>query len=283
MKKQVKSLGSSLAAAWLVAFFCCATVLLSACMTRPLEATDSAPLTTDFKDRVTASDESEGSKRANVRMELAAAYFGRGQMTTALDQVKLAIAANPALGSAYNLRGLIYANLGDDRLADESFRRALQLNPRDADALQNFGYYLCQKTRYAQANDLFEQALATLQYRDSSRTLLTQGVCQALAGQLAQAEATLLRAHEQEMGNPSISLNLADVLYKRGEFERARFYIRRVNLLPAVVNAQTLWLAIRIEHRLGNAKGVKDMAEELQKRFADSGEARAFSREAFDE
>ena len=49
-------------------------------------------------------------------MELASAYFGRGQMTTALDQVKLAIAADPQYGEAFNLRGLIYANLGDATL-----------------------------------------------------------------------------------------------------------------------------------------------------------------------
>ena len=61
-------------------------------------------------------------------MELATGYFGRGQMTTALDEVKLALIADPTSSEAYNLRGLIYANLGDDNLAEESFKRALQLN-----------------------------------------------------------------------------------------------------------------------------------------------------------
>src|SRR6185436_17742789 len=64
---------------------------------------------TDSKDRVTASDESEGSKRARVRMELAAAYYGRGQLTTALDEVKMAIASDLTNAAAFNLRGLIYA------------------------------------------------------------------------------------------------------------------------------------------------------------------------------
>ena len=90
-------------------------------------------------------------KRARARMELASAYFGRGQMTTALDQVKLAIQADPTSSEAFNLRGLIYANLGDQALAEESFRRALQINPRDADTMQNFGWYLCQQKRYPEA------------------------------------------------------------------------------------------------------------------------------------
>ena len=252
--------------------------LLAGCATGP----GGAPIG-DSKDIVTASDETDASRRARVRMELAAGYFGRGQMTTALDQVKLALIADPNLGDAYNLRGLIYANLGDDKLAEESFRRALQLNSRDIDAMQNFGYYLCQKKRYAEANVQFDQAIAVPQNRDPSRTLLTKGVCLAFAGQLVEAEASLVRAYEIDPVNPSIAVNLSEVLYRRGEYERARFFIRRVNVVPALVGAQTLWLAARIEQRLGNRAGAQDLGDQLRKRFPDSREAGSFDRGNFDE
>lgn len=237
----------------------------------------------ETKDRMTASDETDASKRARVRLELAAGYFGRGQMTTALDQVKLAIAADPMLGEAFNLRGLIYASLGDDRLAEESFRRALQINPRDADAMQNFGWYLCQQKRYAEANEQYKQALAVPQYRDAPRTLLTQGICHARAGDLAEAERAMVRAYELDPANPSTAFFLSELLYKRGEYERARFYIRRVNSSADVANAQTLWLAVRIENRLGNRPGRDELGKQLRGRFADSREASAFDRGQFDE
>ncbi len=237
----------------------------------------------DGKELVTASDESDGSKRARLRMELASGYFGRDQMTTALDQVKLALQADPNLADAYNLRGLIYANLGDDKLAEESFRRALQLNPRDADTMQNFGYYLCQKKRYPEASAMFDQALALPQYRDQARTLLTKGVCEAFAGQLAESEATLTRAYQLDPANPSTSVNLSEVLYRRGEYERARFYIRRVNAVPAFTGSQTLWLAARIEQRLGNRSGARELGDQLRSRFPNSREAASFERGQFDE
>jgi len=237
----------------------------------------------DSKDIVTASDETDASKRARVRMELASGYFGSGQMTTALDQVKLALVADPTSSAAYNLRGLIYANLGDDRLAEESFRRALQLNPRDNDAMQNLGYFYCQKKRYAEANAMFDEAIAAPQNRDPSRTLLTKGVCQAFAGQLAESEATLLRAFELNPANPATAVNLAEVLYRRGDYERARFYIRRVNSVPAIASSQTIWLAARIENRLGNRTGVQGFGDQLHKRFPDSRETASFDRGNFDE
>ena len=237
----------------------------------------------DTPDRITASDEPEGQKRARARMDLASAYFSRGQMTTALDQVKLAIAADPLYGEAFNLRGLIYANLGDQALAEESFKRALQLNARDADTMHNYGWYLCQQQRYGEANALFVQALAVPQYRDSPRTLLAQGVCQAHAGQLADAEASLARAYELDPSSPFTATNLSEVLYRRGEFERARFYVRRVNAQPDVANAQTLWLAARIEVKLGNRQGAAEFGTQLRNRFPQSREAAAYARGAFDE
>ncbi len=237
----------------------------------------------DSKDRVTASDETDASKRARLRLELAAGYFGRGQLDTALDELKQSITADPNQAAAFNLRGLIYASLGDARLADESFRRALQLNPRDADTMQNFAWYLCQQKRFDEADAFFRQALAVPQYANEARTLMAQGVCQARAGQLDAAERSLLKSFEADPRNPAAAVNLAEVLYQRGELERARFYIARVNTLNDVVSAQTLWLAARIENRLGNREGLDSVTTRLRNRFPQSRESAAAEQGRFDE
>ncbi|MDL2336625.1 MAG: type IV pilus biogenesis/stability protein PilW [Pseudomonadota bacterium] len=258
--------------------------LFSGCAVRPAgapgasEPTAKGPFTsTGTKDHITASDEPEASQRARVRLELAGAYFGRGQMTTALDEVKKSIAADPNVAAAFNLRGLIYGSLGDHRLAEESFRHALQLDPADADSMQNFGWYLCQQSRYGEAEALFAQALNVPQYQDSPRTLLTQGVCQARSGKLDAAERTLVRAYALEPANPAIAVNLSEVLYRRGDLERARFYVRRVNAVPDLVSAQTLWLAVRIENKIGNGPGVADFSAQLRNRFPESPEANSLA------
>jgi type IV pilus assembly protein PilF len=231
----------------------------------------------------TASDQTDADRRAQVRLELAAAYFGRGQVETALDEVKQALAARPDLGEAYNLRGLIYAHLGELTLAEESFRRALQLNGRDGDAMHNYGWFLCQQRRYADADAQFAAALALPHYRDVLRTLLAQGVCHARAGRLEAAEQALKRGYELDPGNPFLAVNLTEVLYRRGEFERARFYIRRVNQKREMASAQTLWLGARIEHKLGNRNGVDELGGQLRARFPDAPETLAYERGRFDD
>ena len=231
----------------------------------------------------TASDQTDADRRAAVRMELAALHFGRGQYETALDEIKLALQAKPELGAAFGLRGLVYASMGEDTLADDSFNRALQINPRDADAMHNRGWTLCQRGRFAEADRMFEQALALPQYRDAQRSLMAQGVCHARAGKLDDAERKLTRAYELEPSNPTTALNLSEVLYRRGEFDRARFYIRRVNQRDDLSNAQTLWLALRIENRLGNPGGVVDFGRQLRNRFPQASETLAYERGRLDE
>lgn len=251
-------------------------VLMAGCGT-------TGPMPGDLRDRVTASDESPEARRARVRFELAAAYFGRGQLTTALDEVKLAIAADPTLGPAFNLRGLIYSSLGDGALAEASFQRAIQINARDGDAMHNLGWHYCRDQRYDEADALFVRALATPQYREVIRTWLAQGVCQARAGRLEEAERTLTRAFEVDAGNAAVAVNLAEVLYRRGEFERSRYYMGRVNQNADLVSAETLWLAIRIENRLGNRARLNELGTQLINRFPQSAEARAFQRGRFDD
>ena len=237
----------------------------------------------DSREVVTDSDQTDADRRARVRLELASAYFSRGQTNTALDELKLALQVKPDLAEAYNLRGLIYAQLGDERFAEESFRRALQLNPRDGDTMHNFGWLLCQQRRYADADAQFEQALVQPQYPNGPRTLMAQGVCHARGGQLDRAEAALVRSYELDPANPVTAINLSEVLFRRGQFERARFYVRRANSDNEVVNAQTLWLAAKIEHKLGNSGGVAEFGKQLRDRFPQSREAVALERRAFDE
>ncbi len=258
--------------------------LLAGLLAAALLATAAAPVWAQAgRERTTASDESDVQRRARIRMELAASYFAQGQMTTALDEVKQALAAVPELTEAYNLRGLIYAALGDERLAEESYKRAIQINPQDGDTLHNYGFFKCERQRYAEADDLFTRATQVSGYRSVSRTLLLQGVCQARSGDLALAEKTLTRAYEVDAGNPAIGMNLADVLYRRGEYERARFYVRRVNGQPELQNAESLWLAARVERKLGNESGMRDLAQQLRDRFPQARETEALQRGRFDD
>ncbi len=233
--------------------------------------------------RVTASDQTDNERRAKVRLELANAYFERGQLETALDEVKLSLLAGPNNTDALNLRGLVYAALDEPRLAEDSFKRSLQVNPSDGGSINIYAWFLCQRDRLAEADTLFQQALALPQYRDAKRSLHARGICLSRAGRWLEAEGALQRAYEMEPANAGIAFNLADVLYRRQDYARARFYIDRVNNIEAAANAQTLWLAARIARKLGDESQLKLLADQLRGRFAQSPQALALAQGQFDE
>ena len=231
----------------------------------------------------TASDQTAADRLSNTRIELAQAYLERNQPADALDQVKQALQAKPDNPGAYGLRGLIYAALGDTEHADESFHRAMQLAPHDGDLMNNYGWTLCQQRRFDDADAQFKRALAEPSYRGVPRTTLVEGICEARAGKMQEAEHSLSRAYELDPANPTVAYNLSEVLYRNGQFDRARFYIRRINSRPELASAQTLWLAARIERKLGQEEQVKAMGAQLRDHFPDSPEALLYEKGKFDD
>ena len=231
---------------------------------------------------VTESDEPDARRRARIRLELALGYFENGQTAIALDELKQSITADSNYAEAYSLRGLIYMRLNDFRLSEDSFKRALTLNPRDSNIMHNLGWLYCQQARYAQAQQLFSQALANPQYGERAKTWRAQGLCQVRAGQLAEGEQSLFKSYEFDAGNPVTSYNLASLLFQRSDFARAQFYVRRLNN-SELANAESLWLGIKVERRMENREAMMQLAGQLSKRFPKSREAEAYQRGAFDE
>ena len=250
---------------------------LSGCMSGPASG-----LSNGSGDIMTASDEPEARKRARIRLELALGYFEQGQTTVALDELKQSLVADPAYAPAHNLRGLIYMRLNDFRIADDSFSRALALNPGDANVLHNLAWLQCQQRRWSESFRNFDQALADPQYGERAKTYRALGLCQARAGLAADAERSLLKSYEYEAGNPVTTFNLAVLLRARGDLVSAQFHLRRLNNSD-LANAESLWLGIKVERELDNKDATQQLADQLLKRFPLSRESGAFQRRAFDE
>lgn len=252
-------------------------VSLSACVNAPTSGN-----TDRNGEPITESDEPEARKRARIRIELAAGYFDQGQTSVALDQIKQALIADPNFGPAHSLRGLVYMRLNDNAMAEESFRRALQINPRDPDALHNYGFFACQQGRHAEGVQMFSRALTSPLYGGQAKTLMMLGTCQLRMGQTAEAEGSFSRAYELDPANPYVAFNLAALEFRRGELTKAQFVIRRLNNSEQA-NAESLWLGIKIERKMNNAQAAEQLAQQLQRRFPRSKEWSAHQRGAFNE
>ena len=241
-----------------------------------------APASTMVGDVVTDSDEPLSRKRAKIRLELATGYYNNGQTTIALDELKQSINADPSLPDAHNLRGLVYMRLNDYSLAEESFRRALQLSPQSASIQHNMAWLYCQQSRFSESTAQFMSAIGIATNTDRSKSWMALGVCQMKAGSQADAMTSLTRAYELDPANPVAGYNLALLLMQRGELVKAQFHARRINNSD-YANAESLWLGVRIENQLGNKESMAQLGGQLKKRFASSKEAVLWEQGALNE
>ena len=262
----------------LALFIACWVVTLSGCASKPAASGANA----SRGEIVTESDETGERKRARIRIELALGYFEQGKTTIALDEIKQAIVADPGFADAYSLRGLIYMRLNDFSFAEESFNKALSIQPLDPNVLHNLGWLKCQQALYPQAIKYFGQALANPLYGERAKTLMAQGLCQARAGLRQEAESSLTKSYEYDASNPVTGFNLANLLFQRADYVRAQFYIRRLNNSD-LANAESLWLGIKVERQLSNPGAMSQLASQLEKRFPQSPETASYRRGAFDE
>ncbi|NLD69119.1 MAG: type IV pilus biogenesis/stability protein PilW [Limnobacter sp.] len=219
-----------------------------------------------------SAEETDAQRRARIRVELAANYYQEGQLQVALGELGQALAADPANAPAYGMLGLVYMQMGDTPRAEESFQRALRLAPDDADLNNNYGWFLCRNGREREAIDRFGRALRDPLYKTPAKALHNAGICSLRIGDEAGAERYLQRAFQLDASNPVTMFNLSELYLKRRDYDRARFYAQR--LLGAFEPVpQTLWLALKIEHALGNREAVASLGAQLRRRFPASPEA----------
>src|SRR5690606_593333 len=75
--------------------------------------------------------DTEERRRARIRLELAAGYYQQRNYSVALDELRQALTIDPDYADAYGMLGLVYMELKESDLADQSFRKALALTPND--------------------------------------------------------------------------------------------------------------------------------------------------------
>lgn len=249
-----------------------ALLAVGGCATQPSGDTG-GPRTTAAS---TTVDESQEKNRARVHTQLAAGYYEIGNMGVALEEVKEALLADANFGPAYNVAGLIYARLNEDRLAEQNFQRALSINPGDPDANHNYGLFLCDRKQEQRAITHFMAAVRNPLYAFPERSYVNAGVCSRRAGNAAVAEEYFQSALRIRPSHSQALYQLADIAYVRGDLAAAKGYLGRL-AQAGVSTSEVLWLGTRVERKLGDRNAEASYASQLRNRFPNSVEARALS------
>jgi len=220
-------------------------------------------------------------ERARIHTELAVAYFERGNMGVALEELRIALAADPGYAPAYNVLGLVHMDLKEMDLARNNFEHALQISPNDADLNHNYGWFLCQTGREEQSLKFFLNAVKNPLYRAPQKSYSVAATCALRKNMDRDAIDYFERALRLDPNYPPALISLAQLRYRRGELAQARALIGHFNK-QYDATAESLWLALRIERKLGDKSAENRYATQLRRDFAGSREYQNLMKGAYE-
>jgi type IV pilus assembly protein PilF len=229
-------------------------------------------------------EQSESAKREGtiLHTQLAGAYYNRGQYKIAIDEANKALSANSSYAPAYNVLGLVYMNLHEDKLAKENFERALEIEPNDPETHNNFGWFLCQRMpeQMDQAMKHFMAALKDSLYTTPEMSNTNAGTCEISRGNYTSAERLFQQALVLKPGYSQALIGMAEAHYMSGNLPAARLNLSRY-MRTSTPTAKSLLLGVRIERKSGNSQSAASYASQLMKRFPNSNEAIALRKGKF--
>ena len=219
--------------------------------------------------------------RAKAHVELGSAYLQGGRMAVALDEAHAAMEADSKYAPAYNLAGLVHMFLRETDKARENFERALRLAPNDSEINNNYGWLLCQNGREKDSIAYFMVAVKNPLYQTPTKAFFNAGMCALKLDDPSRAEDYFVNAIMADQNNVPALYRLAEIKYRANNLYDAKRFVVAV-LSKVQDDAAPVWLALRVERKLGNRQAEQDFATQLRHKFPGTPEYQAMIQGRFE-
>ncbi len=209
---------------------------------------------------------------ARINTELGAAYIRDHNYDRAMKKLKRALREDSSYPLAHSTIAVLYEQLGEMGRADEHFRTALRLDPKNAAIHNNYGGFLCRRGRLKEAEAQFELAATNPLYENAEFAYTNAGLCALKIPDKAKAEKYFRAALNKQPRFAPALFHMAQLSYENKHYLSARAYLQRYSEVAKETPAY-LWLGIQVETKLGDQNAVASYSLRLKGKFPDSPEA----------
>jgi type IV pilus assembly protein PilF len=208
---------------------------------------------------------------AEINVQLGVGYLQQNRLDLAHEKLTRALEQDPRLPSAHMVIAVLYEHLREIELAEKHYRRAVTLDPKDSAAQNNLGRFLCTQGKLVEAERHFLVALQDPLYATPEVAHTNAGICAKRKPDVVKAERHLRSALQANPRYAPALIEMAKLAYEQEQYLPARAYLERYSgVVPH--DAESLWLGIRIERKLGDQNAVASYALRLKANFPDSEE-----------
>lgn len=219
--------------------------------------------------------------RAKARTDLGFAYYADAQFKIAIEEARKALDADPNYAPAHHLLALVHVYLKEFSTAQMHFEQAVRLAPRDPAISNAFGLFLCSQNRGKEGVERLMIAARDPLYPNPSYAYTNAGMCSMWMNDDKAAEEYLRRAVIADSQNTQAVYLLALVSYQQKKLDEAKRLVDEV-ISRGEPGAESLWLALRVERKLGNREAEAGYASQLRRKFKDTPQYRALLQGQFE-
>ena len=212
-------------------------------------------------------------RAAEINLELGVEHLRKGNLQQAKDKIDRALEQNPRYGRAHLIAGMLYNRLGDQSNAESHYERAISLEPKNPEFLNNYAVYLCQQKKYERGQKIALQAAADPLYKTPEVAYLNAGNCALSAGNMKGAEDNFRKSLQSKPRFGEALFQMADLEYRQTEYMSARAFLERY-LEVGRTSPATLWLGVRIERGLGNKAQAQHYAQRLKTEYPSAAQTK---------
>jgi len=203
---------------------------------------------------------------ADLNAQLGLAYMEQGNNEEAMQKLQHALELDPQSASAHHYIAELYRKLGQNREAEEHYRKALSLTPSEPMLLNNYGAFLCRQHHVEEALERFLAAAKQPFYKTPEVAYNNAGLCALEVPDQVKAEEYFRNALQVNPRMPDALYEMADLKFKQHEYLPARAFLQRYTEV-AKHSARSLWLGVRVERLLGDSAAAAKYAKQLEEQF----------------
>ncbi|MCU1719561.1 type IV pilus biogenesis/stability protein PilW [Pseudomonas sp. 5P_3.1_Bac2] len=178
-------------------------------------------------------------------IQLGIGYLRQGETEPAKVPLKKALELDPSNADAHAALALVFQIEMEPKLADEHYRKAISQRGDDARLLNNYGSFLFEQQRYDEALKRYSQAAQDTMYPERSRVFENLGMTSLKLKQPEQAKGYFERSLRLNSRQPRALFEMAQLSYDERQYVPARGYYQSYIALTEQ-DARSLLLGIRL-------------------------------------
>ena len=215
--------------------------------------------------------QTDDAAASNINVELGIGYLQQNNFELASEKLKKALRYNPNNVKANYTYAVLQDRLGQVELAEHHYRVATELDPKNSEAANNYGAFLCRNNREAESEKYFLNAIENPLYKTPEYAYTNAAICLMKIDRNEAAKDYLGKALASKSDFGPALISMARLSFSRGDFEQTKLYVDRYHLV-ARASASSLWLAIRAALELDADSDVSELAQRLENDYPDSPE-----------